>query len=694
MSSHGSPYPLGATCIDGGVNFALFSANADQVTLCLFDQNGQQQQIPVTRRSGDIWHVHVPGISEGQVYGYRVGGPWRPESGQRFNPNKLLLDPYAKSLTRVPTAHVLSYDYQMVAGEMVPDTRDNAAEVAKSVVVQEAASLASSVRVPLADSLIYELHVKGFTRMHPDLPALDRGRYAGLRHPRVIDYLKDLGVTSLELLPVHEFVDEPFLTERGLTNYWGYNSIAFFAPTRRYARHEPIGEFRAMVEQLHDAGIEVILDVVYNHTAEGNHLGPTFSYRGIDNTSYYRLETGNPGINANDSGCGNSLNAQSIAVIQLVLDSLRYWVSLGVDGFRFDLATSLGRNEGGFSSQHAFFQAVQQDPVLNRVKLIAEPWDLGPGGYQLGQFPVHWSEWNDQYRDTVRQFWRGDSGILPGFASNLHGASDLFERPGRAPQAGINFLTSHDGFTLADLVSHIDKHNEANHEANHDGHHANFSFNCGVEGPTDDAGVLNLRHKQQRNLIATLLVSQGLPMLVAGDEIGRTQQGNNNAYCQDSEISWVNWALLDTPDGRRLHDFTRAMISLRKRWAGLRCERFIHGVQYQHYAGIDEIDWYHPRGTPMLTDDWQNAKLRTLGLMLHGAAIFPNADGDTHLVLVLFNANRKPVSFTLPCLPLSGQWSCALTSGDRAAGSAAQGQAVVLEPHSMSLFELNVKSGE
>ena len=306
MSSHGSPYPLGATCIDGGVNFALFSANADQVTLCLFDQNGQQQQIPVTRRSGDIWHVHVPGISEGQVYGYRVGGPWRPESGQRFNPNKLLLDPYAKSLTRVPTAHVLSYDYQMVAGEMVPDTRDNAAEVAKSVVVQEAASLASSVRVPLADSLIYELHVKGFTRMHPDLPALDRGRYAGLRHPRVIDYLKDLGVTSLELLPVHEFVDEPFLTERGLTNYWGYNSIAFFAPTRRYARHEPIGEFRAMVEQLHDAGIEVILDVVYNHTAEGNHLGPTFSYRGIDNTSYYRLETGNPGINANDSGCGNS----------------------------------------------------------------------------------------------------------------------------------------------------------------------------------------------------------------------------------------------------------------------------------------------------------------------------------------------------------------------------------------------------
>jgi isoamylase len=679
----GEPWPLGATCTTTGVNFALYSVHAETVELCLFDENDREHRVSVIHRTGDIWHIDVHGLTAGQRYGYRVGGAWQPAQGHRFNPNKLLLDPYARELTGIPRICAASYDYLLEDEQFVMNVSDNAAHMPKCVVTVAHRQRRSGPVVRTADSLIYELHVKGFTRLHPALGDDERGRYAGLGSQDILAYLKDLGVTSLELLPVQEFVDESFLTDRKLVNYWGYNPLGFFTPTMRYARQNPTQEFAAMVDQIHDAGFEVILDVVYNHTAEGGQTGPTMSFRGIDNATYYRLQTDDRSQYVNDSGCGNSLNVADPGVLQMVTDSLRYWVELGVDGFRFDLATSLGRDESGFSSRAAFFQVLRQDPVLGRVKLIAEPWDLGPGGYQLGQFPRHWSEWNDQYRDTVRRFWRGDAGVLPDFARQVHGASDLFEGSLRPPQSGINFVTSHDGFTLADLVSFSDKRNEANLEANHDGHHENYTFNCGIDGDTDDPGVLRLRARQQRNLLSTLLLSQGVPMILAGDEIARTQHGNNNSYCQDNELNWVDWSRISHES--ELLDFTRRVIAIRKSWVELRSSRFIHGNEY--VEGLDEIEWYHARGDAMQPSDWQDPTLYTVGLMLHGAAIFPGRVSGTRLILAIFNTDEQDIDFTTPEVPLVGEWHCQLSSAESWTLNTPPGSDFMVESKSIGLFE-------
>ena len=735
----GEPWPLGATCTRTGVNFALFSAHADRVALCLFDESGRETNIPVRTRTGDIWHIHINDLVAGQIYGYRVYGLWDPESGHRFNGTKLLIDPYAKALTNIPRVHASSYDYEKEPSaalnrepsaalnkepsaheepsadsnkepsaheepsadsnkepsaahtkKLSPSTIDNSAHIAKCIVVNDLQPSPHFDSVRLADALIYELHVKGFTRLHPDVEQNQQGRYLGLGSEKILDYLKDLGVTSLELLPIQEFVDEPFLTNRGLVNYWGYNPLCYFIPTHRYAVSDPRAEFSGMVNRVHDAGLEIILDVVYNHTTEGDHRGPTLSFRGIDNASYYRLDAADRGVYINDSGCGNSLNAANPAVLHLVMDSLRFWVAMGVDGFRFDLTTSLGRNESGFSSQAAFFQAIQQDPVLNRVKLIAEPWDLGMGGYQLGQFPKYWSEWNDQYRDTVQRFWRGDTSVLPEFARQVHGASELFEESGRPPQSTINLITSHDGFTLADLVSYSEKNNAANLEANDDGHGENYNFNCGAEGDTNDTGILGLRAKQQRNLLTTLMVSQGVPMILAGDELGRTQHGNNNSYCQDNELNWMDWSLMNNSRNRQLLQYTQRLIGIRKTWGELRSERFIHGINYSHYESLDEIEWYHPRGEPMLPADWENPTLFTLGLMLHGAAIFPDRECGTRLILVVFNVDENPVAVAMPALPLPGFWHCQLSSAEKWAEmplNISPGTELEMEAKSVSLFE-------
>ncbi|HLI57544.1 MAG TPA: glycogen debranching protein GlgX, partial [Actinomycetota bacterium] len=593
----GQPFPLGASYDGAGTNFSLFSEVATGVDLCLFDEDGAEECIPLTEVTALCWHGYLPNIGPGQRYGFRVHGPWDPAAGQRCNSAKLLLDPYAKAVEGQVEWDPAVFGYPLGGDDMTADDRDSAPFVPKSVVTNPFFDwgVDRPPSTPWHETVVYETHVKGFTKLHPDVDEELRGTYAGLAHPAAIEHLKGLGVTAVELMPVHQFIQDHYLIEKNLRNYWGYNSIAFLAPHNEYAasgqRGEQVGEFKAMVRALHEAGIEVILDVVYNHTAEGNHLGPTLSLKGIDNAAYYRLVDDDSRYYMDYTGTGNSLNMRIPHTLQLVMDSLRYWVTeMHVDGFRFDLASTLARGLHEVDRLSAFFDIIQQDPVISQVKLIAEPWDVGEGGYQVGNFPPLWSEWNGKYRDTVRDFWRGESATLPEFASRITGSSDLYQSDGRHPSASINFVTAHDGFTLADLVSYNDKHNEANGEDNNDGESHNRSWNCGAEGETDDPEVRALRRRQQRNFLSTLFLSQGVPMLLGGDEMGRTQGGNNNAYCQDNEISYLDWERAAGDDARQLTEFTARLIALRQRYELLRPARFLHGVEVRD--GITDSAWY------------------------------------------------------------------------------------------------------
>ena len=667
----GNPYPLGATWDGSGVNFALFSENATGVELCLFDgenRNHEVKRIRMTEQTNQVWHVYLPEARPGQLYGYRVHGPYSPSEGHRFNPAKLLLDPYAKSIAgpiRWSDA-LFGYTIGDPDADLSIDERDSVDGLPKCVVVDPAFSWGQDapLRIPWHKMLIYEMHMKGFTARHPKVPKELRGTYAGLTHPAVVDYLKSLGITAVELMPVHQFVADKSLVDRGLTNYWGYNSIGFFAPESRYASTgvlgEQVAEFKTMVKTFHREGIEVIIDVVYNHTGEGNQLGPTLCFRGIDNASYYRL-VDDRRYYMDYTGCGNTLNMTHPRTLQLIMDSLRYWVlEMHVDGFRFDLASSLARELHSVDRLGAFFDIIHQDPVLSQVKLIAEPWDLGEGGYQVGNFPVLWAEWNAEYRDTVRRFWKGDGGLVGGLAFRLTGSSDLYDRGGRRPYASINFVTAHDGFTLTDVVSYNEKHNEANGEENRDGHNENLSWNCGAEGPTDNKEILALRARQQRNFLATLILSQGVPMLWAGDEIGRTQRGNNNAYCQDNEISWMDWKL--DRSKRDLLEFTQLLIQLFHQHPVLRRRVFFQGRRIRG-SEVKDLAWFKPDGKEMTDDDWNNGFARCLGLRLAGDAIEEvDARGNRILddtLLILLNAHHEPVNFVLPAHRRKLRWQVA-----------------------------------
>ncbi len=701
-SRPGSSYPLGATWDGAGVNFALFSENATGVELCLFDHEARETRIPITEYTDQVWHVYLPEVRPGQRYGYRVHGPWTPAEGHRFNPSKLLLDPYAKALDDgiVWGDELFGYRVGAPEADLDRDDRDSAARMAKAIVVDGAFSWGDDrpLRTPWNETVIYEMHVKGFTARHPGVPAHLRGTYAGLAAPGAVDYLRALGVTAVELLPVHEFVVDRHLVDRGLTNYWGYNSIGFFAPKGGYAANgrtgSQVAEFKTMVRTLHQAGLEVILDVVYNHTAEGNHLGPTLAFRGIDNAAYYRLVEDDRRYYMDYTGCGNTLNMRHPRTLQLVMDSLRYWIQeMHVDGFRFDLAAALARELHDVDRLAAFFDIIHQDPVLNRVKLIAEPWDIGAGGYQVGNFPVLWAEWNGLYRDTVRAFWRGDEGQAGVFATRLSGSSDVYGRGGRRPYASINFVTAHDGFTLADLVSYNDKHNEANGEDNRDGADHNLSWNCGAEGPTTEPAIVECRERQVRNFLATLLLSQGVPMLLGGDEIGRSQHGNNNAYCQDNELSWLDWTL----DGRDrdLLEFTRTLIALRRHEPVLRRRQFFYGRRL-HGSEVKDLAWFRPDGKEMSEEDW-TLYTRCLGLRLAGDAIDEVDDdgeritGDTLLILV--NAHHEPIDFVLPAHHRGVRWQVEVDTRFRkppARRSAIRGgTSYVLESRSLAVFRLD-----
>ncbi len=656
--SSGTSYPLGATYREGGTNFAIFSAHAERVELCLYDKEGVREiaRLELPEQTHDVWHGFVEGATPGLCYGYRVHGPYDPHEGHRFNANKLLLDPYARALKGRFEWHPshLDYDVQQepVQRSSLASANDNQAYMPKAVVIEDSAlsAIGGSPAVPWHETVIYEAHVKGFTRLHPDVPDALRGTFAGVSHPKVIDYIKSLGVTCVELLPVHAFADEYHLFRKGLTNYWGYNTLNFFAPHSDYLGGSDPLLFRNMVDRFHDAGLEVILDVVYNHSCEGNHLGPTLSFKGIDNHSYYQLVPGDKYYYINDTGCGNTLNIRHPRVLQLVMDSLRYWVTtMGVDGFRFDLAAALGREEHGFSSRSAFFQAIAQDPVLSRVKLIAEPWDVGPGGYQLGNFPAGWSEWNDRFRDTVRRFWRGDEGVLPELARRLHGSGDLFEHAGRKPSASINFVTSHDGFSLRDLVSYSSRHNLGNLEDNNDGHRENYSSNHGVEGETDNPDINAQRWQQQRNILTTLLVSQGVPMLQAGDELGRTQSGNNNTYCQDNPLNWIDWQ--DVPvGGKSLGKLVGKLIAIRKSFPVL------SATVYRHRSDDlcdDSIHWLNSDGKTMRQEHWHERDTHVLGYLLSEST--GRETNDSRQLLVIFNATEESRFFCLPTAGLS-EW--------------------------------------
>jgi isoamylase len=664
----GHPYPLGATWDGSGVNFALFSENATAVELCLLGESARSEEtrIPLTERTEQVWHVYLPEARPGQRYGYRVHGPYEPASGHRFNPAKLLLDPYAKAVDG--TVHwsdaLFEHEIGDADADRVPNSRDSAQSMPKSLVIDTAFTWGGDrpPRTPWNETIIYELHVKGFTVQHPGIPRGLRGTYAGLMSSAAIEYLQGLGVTAVELLPIHQSVAEKSLLDKGLTDYWGYNSIGFFAPDIRYASGhragDQVSEFKTMVKTLHEAGIEVILDVVYNHTAEGNHLGPTLCFRGIDNAAYYRLVADDRRFYVDYTGCGNTLNMTHPRTLQLIMDSLRYWIQeMHVDGFRFDLASALARELDDVDRLGSFFDIIQQDPVISQVKLIAEPWDLGEGGYQVGNFPVLWAEWNGIYRDTVRAFWKGDEGQAGGLAYRLTGSSDLYGRGGRRPYASINFVTAHDGFTLHDLVSYSEKHNEANGEDNRDGHDHNLSWNWGVEGPTDDTKIIELRERQKRNFLATLLVSQGVPMLCAGDEIGRTQQGNNNAYGQDNEISWVDWRL----DRRRrdLRSFVSYLIALRRRHPVLRRRQFFYGRRILG-SELKDLSWFRPDGREMTEEDWNNPHTRCFGLRLAGDAIEEVDPRGERLVddtfLILINAHHEGVPFVLPAHQRGVRW--------------------------------------
>jgi isoamylase len=658
----GTPYPLGATWDGSGVNFAIFSENAERVELCLFEADGSnEQRVTMTEQTDLVWHCYLPDMRPGQRYGYRMHGRYDPRRGHRFNPAKLLIDPYAKRIDGSVAWDDSLFGYRIGGDTDEADERDSSAFVPKCVVVNHAFVWGNDprLRTPLDRTLIYEVHVKGFTKLHPEVPEELRGTYAGFGSAASIDYLSNLGITAVELMPVHQHADERHLVERGLTNYWGYNTIGFFAPDVRYsATGEPVSEFKTMVKRLHDAGIEVILDVVYNHTGEGNHLGPTLSFRGIDNAAYYRLNPDDPSTYVDYTGTGNTLDATSPRVLQLIMDSLRYWIiEMHVDGFRFDLASALARELHDVDKLGSFFDIIHQDPIINQVKLIAEPWDVGPGGYQVGNFPVGWAEWNGKYRDTVRRFWKGVGGQAAELAYRLSGSSDLYAGSGRRPHASINFVTAHDGFTLNDLVSYEDKHNEENGESNNDGDNNNESMNFGVEGPTDEDAVIEAREKQKRNVLATLLLSQGVPMLLGGDEIGRSQGGNNNGYAQDNEISWFSWQV--TQRDRRLLAFTRSLIRLLKGHPVLRRRRFFQGRQIRG-SRVKDLTWLAPDGTEMTDEQWQAPGVRTLAVQFAGDAIEERGPRNERVtddtLLVIFNADERPVAFTLPNHEASRRW--------------------------------------
>ena len=701
----GHPYPLGATWDGSGVNFSLFSEHATGVALCLFDgRDGDREvaRIPVTEQTDLVWHIYLPEVRPGQRYGYRVHGPYEPAQGHRFNPAKLLLDPYAKAMdgTIRWSDNLFGYPIGHPDADLVRDERDSAAGMPKSVVIDPAFTWGNDrpPRTPWNETVIYEVHGKGFTARHPDVPEAIRGSYAGLATPAVIDYLRFLGVTAVELLPIQQFVADKHLVDRRLTNYWGYNTIGFFAPDVRYASTGLLGhhvpEFKTMVKTLHDAGIEIILDVVYNHTAEGSHLGPTLCFRGIDNASYYRLVQDDQRHYMDYTGCGNTLNLTHPRTLQLIMDSLRYWVlEMHVDGFRFDLASALARELHDVDRLGAFFDIINQDPVISQVKLIAEPWDLGAGGYQVGNFPVLWAEWNDQYRDTVRRYWKGDEGQLGALASRLTGSSDFYGRGGRRPFASINFVTAHDGFTLHDLVSYNAKHNESNGEDNRDGTDNDLSWNCGAEGSTGDEGILALRARQQRNFLATLLLSQGVPMLCGGDEIERSQQGNNNAYCQDSELSWYDWRF--NGPRRDLLAFTRLLIRLRREHPVFRRRQFFYGRHIQG-SEVKDLAWFRPDGKEMREESWQDPLARCIGLRLAGDAIEEvDARGERvadDTFLLLLNAYHEGVAFVLPAHRASVRWEVVLDTrvpgGTRRHRALKGGEGYDLEARSLTLLRL------
>jgi isoamylase len=692
----GTPYPLGATWDGAGTNFALFSEVARGVELCLVDDDGEHR-VELTEMDGFVWHGYLPDVGPGQRYGYRVHGPYEPARGHRCNPAKLLLDPYGKAVDGQVRWHEALFGYRF-SDPARASTADSAPYMPTNVVINPFFDWGDDrpPRTPYHGTVIYEAHVRGLTLRHPEVPPDQRGTYAGLAHPAVIDHMVMLGVTAVELMPVHQFVPEHDLTERGLTNYWGYNTIAFLAPHNGYAAADTpggqVGEFKAMVKALHEAGIEVILDVVYNHTAEGDHRGPTLSFRGIDNAAYYRLSDEDKRYYVDYTGCGNSFNVRSPHALQLIMDSLRYWVlEAHVDGFRFDLASALARELHDVDRLSAFFDLVQQDPVVSQVKLIAEPWDVGEGGYQVGNFPPLWSEWNGKYRDTVRDFWRGEASTLPEFASRLSGSSDLYETSGRRPVASVNFVTCHDGFTLADLVSYDRKHNEANGEGGADGTDDNRSWNCGVEGPTTDPAINELRARQQRNLLATLFCSEGVPMLLAGDELGRTQGGNNNAYCQDNEVSWVEWDLAGGPAAPL--EFACDLATFRRDHPVFRRRRFFRGDAGGD--GLADIAWLTPSGQAMKDQDWNTPYARAMMVFLNGDAITePGPRGEPvrdDSFLILLSAHNEPVTFTLPGPKFGRRWSVTL---DTAAGRAAEdgvdkyrpGGQIELAGHSMMVL--------
>jgi isoamylase len=658
--SAGAPYPLGATWDGRGTNFALFSANAQKVELCLFDIHGKREleRIILPEHSEDVWHGYLSDVAPGQLYGYRVHGPYEPEQGFRFNAHKLLIDPYAKRLAGRLAWSDAHFGYRAGGhrGDLSFDRRDNARAMPKAVVIDEAFTWGEETRpfVPWEDTIIYEAHVKGLTQSREDVPRGWRGTFRGLAAPAMIEHLKRLGVTTIELLPIHAFVDERHLIERGLTNYWGYNSLGFFAPDARYAADgKALDAFRSTVSRLHDAGIEIVLDVVYNHTAEGNHLGPTLSFRGIDNTSYYWLMPDEPRYYDNFTGCGNALNLTHPRVLQMVMDSLRYWAEVcHVDGFRFDLTTTLGRTPSGFDRGAAFFSAIRQDPVLAAVKLIAEPWDIGPGGYQVGSFPSGWSEWNDQFRRTLRRYWSGEGNLIGEVSRRMTGSSDLFNHSGRGPRASINHITVHDGFTLMDLVSYERKHNEANSEDNRDGSDDNNSINCGVEGPTDDPQISQLRRQLRRNHLSSLLLAHGVPLLLAGDEVGNSQTGNNNAYCQDNAIGWVDWTGLGRQD-EDMSGLVAQLTTLRRRFPQLKPRRWVDGRRDDGSFGVL---WLTPQATEMTEADWNFPEGRFLSYVLG-----PVEQGHPPLYVVL-NAAPETIEFTLPILPEYSGWTTLLNT--------------------------------
>jgi isoamylase len=702
----GRPHPLGATWDGSGTNFALFTAHAERVELCLFDDDGEAEieRIVLPEYTHEIWHAYLPDVRPGQLYGYRVYGPYAPERGHRFNHHKLLLDPYARAV-----AGTLRWDdalFGYVVGDPAKDLsfdeRDSAPFMPKCEVVDPAFTWGRRPAPrPFHEAIVYEMHVRGFTKRHPDVPEAARGTFGGLATAPAVEYLRDLGVTAIELLPVHAFVHDRVLIERGLSNYWGYNTIQFFAPHPEYLGKGGLGDFKAFVQQMHDAGIEVILDVVYNHTAEGNQLGPTLSFRGIDNKSYYHLEAGQERYYHDFTGTGNALELRHRHVLRMVTDSLRYWVEeMGVDGFRFDLATTLARVAGRFDEEASFLDAVAQDPVLSTVKLIAEPWDTGMGGYQLGHFPPGWAEWNDQYRDTVRRFWRGDAGQLAALASRISGSADLFDRRGRRSWASVNFVTAHDGFTLRDVVSYDHKHNQANGEGNRDGVEHNHSWNHGAEGPTEDPEIRRLRNRQMRNLLATLLISQGTPMLLGGDEFGRTQAGNNNTYCQDNELNWFDWEGMDA-EGESLLAFTRRLIALRRAHIVFHRSRFFHGRTIPG-TDVKDVVWLHPDGREMTPDDWSEPHAHALGLRLSGEA------GLLHLTeageqepddtfLILLNASHVDVAFRLPAEPRGARWQVVIDTAvddqDEPPLHGAGGEASSLASRSLRILTLRPYEG-